>query len=121
VSAGCSTAPIAGSPELKTADYGSPPVEGYKETVVSSITFVLKDAESARYEFREPYRAWFHVQGIFAGKYRGTIYGYTVPVFVNAKNSYGGYTGFKEYKFFFSDNELIAWKGEEGVWRHIQR
>jgi hypothetical protein len=56
---------------------------------------------------------------------KGTYFGYTVPVLVNAKNSYGGYTGFKVYKFFFQRGEiLVAWKktipGGFADWKIIQ-
>ncbi len=52
---------------------------------------VLKDPESARYRFGEPQRAYVN-NGLLRG---GNVVwqGYVIYFFVNAKNSYGGYTG----------------------------
>lgn len=36
-----------------------------------------------------------------------TVYGWIVNVSINAKNSYGGYVGFKPYSFLFRAEEIV--------------
>lgn len=94
--AGCASQPTV--QELASADYGPTP-RNYQGTVTTYMQSILKDPESARYGFYiEP------VKG-YAGRNR--IYGWATCVMVNAKNSFGGYTGAKQY-FFLIKNDLVA-------------
>jgi hypothetical protein len=50
--------------------------------------------------------------------------GYLVNVEVNAKNSFGGYTGSKPYMVLFSGDRIVrVYEGREGVrcgrWRNV--
>ncbi|WP_343590149.1 hypothetical protein [Paracidovorax wautersii] len=81
-------------PNYAPADWGPEPV-GYETTIKTSFEAVLKDPESARYRFEKPMRAYKNDGLIRGGKVIWV--GYLVPVYVNAKNGFGGYTGFKRY------------------------
>jgi len=103
---GCaSTQPT--SEELAAADYGVRP-ENYETIIKKFMSLVLKDPESARYQFREPYKGYTKrplIQGGGVDKF-----GWMVEVYINAKNSFGGSTGSKEYKFLLrgDDFDLIS-------------
>lgn len=64
----------------------------------------LKDPESGRYRFGKLTRAY----GAY-GVWNATTpwSGYLLPVEVNAKNSFGGYVGFKPYVVFFHMGEPL--------------
>lgn len=95
---GCTTPPTA--KELESGDYGSYP-DTYKEIVKTYLDRSLKDPESARIEYPSaPRTAW--------NKFGGELkFGYAVCVNVNAKNSYGGYTGFKRHYFLIKNGTII--------------
>jgi len=65
---------------------------------------VLKDPESARYRFGTPKKAYVN-EGL---AYGGGVawYGWLVDVAVNAKNSFGGYTGAKPYVALFKNGRV---------------
>jgi hypothetical protein len=65
---------------------------------------ILKDPESARYKFDTPERAYRRAG--WANRGRVAWQGYVIPVNVNAKNSYGGYTGYKRYFALMRDGRL---------------
>ncbi len=85
------------------ANYGIPPVN-YEHTIKEYFESVLKDAESARYRFDQPSKAYENEGLLFGGKV--VWLGYLVDVEVNAKNSYGGYVGYKPYIFLFNGNQI---------------
>lgn len=84
--------------------YGNPP-QAYEQTIKSSFEQTLKDPESARYRIGKPVKAYRNT-GLFYG---GNISwsGYLVDVQVNAKNSFGGYVGFKPYIVLFSEERIF--------------
>ncbi|MBA5234749.1 hypothetical protein H2Y56_21960 [Pectobacterium aroidearum] len=73
--------------EVAAASYQQLPSD-YQEKIKQYFESRLKDPDSAKYRFSEPRKAFTEATRHFA---------YVVPVAVNAKNSYGGYTGFKMY------------------------
>nr|WP_315226053.1 DUF4124 domain-containing protein [uncultured Albidiferax sp.] len=83
-------------------------VESNKKQCVRQVTYQLKDPESAR--FGEPLRI-----GALMDQFMGRpVMSYSVSV--NAKNSYGGYTGSKIWFCSFSPDEkafVRAWTGSE--------
>ena len=95
--AGCAAGPTPA--ERAAADYGAYPAD-YQETVVRYMGRMLKDPDSARYEFPvTPIAAW-----------RGggsTDYGYAVCALINARNSYGGYTGARPSYFFIRNGVVL--------------
>lgn len=100
---GC--APKPPSPvEISTANYGTLP-GNYQDLVKAHFNAVLKDPESARYTFLPTYKGYSQ-DGALADSGGGVKFGYVIPVLVNAKNSYGGYTGNQQYAFIYSNGVL---------------
>jgi hypothetical protein len=78
--AGCATAPT--QQELAEADYGSYPSD-YEQIIKNYMFTVLKDPESARYQFlNAPKTAW-------SSGFGEKKFGYVVCAYINAKNSFG--------------------------------
>lgn len=105
--AGCASGPTP--QDIASADYGSDIQQDEAESQIKSyFNRSLKDPESARYGFSEVEKG--HIIG---NAFQGSpLYvGYTVYAKVNAKNSYGGYTGDKGYLFLFQNGRLA--KGQE--------
>lgn len=81
-------------------------VDENKKTCVNQVTYLLKDPESARFG-----------NVLRIGAELDTQHGMSIPsvwysVMVNAKNSYGGYTGSKSFICVFSTDEkkfMRAW------------
>lgn len=97
--------------ELANADYGLPPSENYGEQVRAVMEKRLKDPESARYRFSSPDKEWIprhHFDPDVKGQpsRHGQLFGWRVDFGVNAKNSYGGFTGEKSYMAFFEDGQI---------------
>ena len=82
---------------------------------------MLKDPDSAKYQFKEPYKAYVthYPDQLFPDK---TEYGWIIRVGVNAKNSFGGYTGYQLYRFLVRDEKLILGYGpdEQNFYREGQ-
>lgn len=77
----------------------------YEEDIIRYMSRNLKVPDSAKYQFDKPFIAKIH-----------DIDEYVIHVNVNAKNSYGTYTGFKEYYFtydkrYFGENirDITDW------------
>jgi len=96
--------------ELTNADYGNPPTN-YKQTIKSFLADSLKDPASAKYTFlSKPTPQW--------SRYYGEIeFGYGTCVAINAKNSFGGYSG-KKLHFFLIYNDLIMHHIYQSARRH---
>ncbi len=97
VMTGCATSGMF-APLPANADFGAPP-NAHEEVIRAHFEQTLKDPESARYRIGKPERAYGNEALIQGGGIRWI--GYLVPVEVNAKNSYGGYVGFKPYLVLF--------------------
>ena len=101
---GCAVAPT--QDELASADYGAYPSD-YKDIVQNYMETRLKDPMSAQYSFlNSPRSAW----NTFGGK----KFGYAVCARVNAKNSFGGYTGGKLNYFLIRNGSVILMIGGDG-------
>lgn len=85
---------------ISTANYGSLPTD-YQQQITNHMSSVLKDPDSAKYKFEPTYKGYSQ-DGSMSSTKGGISYGYVAPVKVNAKNSYGGYTGDQLYVFIFS-------------------
>lgn len=95
---GCTTPPT--QKQLDAADYGAYP-DSYKEIIKNYLDRSLKDPESAKIEYIfSPRTAWNKLGGDLK-------FGYSVCVNVNAKNSYGGYTGFQRHYFLIKNGSVI--------------
>jgi hypothetical protein len=85
--------------QLASADYGQYPSD-YEQTIKSYMAQRLKDPYSAQYQFlSQPRTAWNGIGGL--------KYGYAVCVLINAKNSFGGYTGSQLSYFMLRGNTII--------------
>lgn len=89
--------------EISTADYGQPIAQ---ENAVKQATLyletVLKDPESMRAQWGQVQKVWWKNE--FQWGYQ---FGYVLLGMINAKNSFGGYVGAKQYQFYFRDGSLM--------------
>lgn len=98
---GCAAAPS--SEELSKADYGERP-QNYVQTVHKYLDENLKDPGSAVYkEITAPQQDWIRDAPIEGYQMH---YGWGVLATINAKNSYGGYTGYQTYHFLFRGEQI---------------
>jgi hypothetical protein len=89
--------------EISEATF-SPLPENYQETVKASINSLLKDPYTAVYIFGTPRRGFIQ-DGFLRGNAKH--FGYIIPVGVNARNSYGGYTGTQQYYMLFTKDKFF--------------
>lgn len=110
---GCAQQP---TPEqISSANYGASVYQADAESAVKLFfSMYLKDPDSAKYGFGSVYRGYM-VGSVFEG--RKLEAGYLLDVTVNAKNSYGGYTGAKPYKFLLRNDQIVGgWEiGQSGI------
>ena len=85
------------------SNYGKVPTK-YAETIPARMSTVLKDPQSARYRFGVPQPAYLNNGWLYGGKV--TWQGYLVYFYVNAKNSYGGYTGEEKWLALIRDENV---------------
>ena len=88
--------------QVKTADCG--PLGDWQTVVKNGIRDQLKDPGSAQFkfdEFGEPRKSFTEFNE------SRVIFHWTVMVKVNAKNSYGGYVGYKDYIVKFRDGKAL--------------
>jgi len=92
---------------LRSSDlspFGKPPPKDYQEALKARVIRNLKDPDSAKIEFI----------GKFAKQVAAVAFesegkpAWVVPIFVNAKNSFGGYTGFTLWQAWWRDGEWVA-------------
>lgn len=93
------------APLPANSDFGPRPV-AYEEAIKTHMERSLKDPDSARYRFGQPRKGYANKGMAFGGQV--IFVGYIVPVQINAKNSFGGYTGFKPF-------QAMVYGGTRGV------
>ena len=92
--------------ELGKATFGAPLSIDYRTAIKLAFASTLIDPMSAQYIISEPRKCWVRIhQTIWTKKKLYT--GYGILVDVNAKNRFGGYTGYKQYFTLWRDNESI--------------
>lgn len=97
---GCATAP---TPQEQMDAYYGPEPESFESIIKDYMRLRLKDPSSAVYEFSgRPSKMW--AGGGLAGKRE---FGWGICTSINAKNSFGGYTGAKKY-FFIIRDDMVA-------------
>ena len=84
--------------EFASADFGDFP-QNYENDIKNYMSRLLKDPHSAQYSFDTP-RKGMSQDGWAVGNKKH--FGYIVKTNINAKNSFGGYTGAKSYYFLFT-------------------
>jgi hypothetical protein len=90
------------------ADFGPPPPENHEEIEKAFILENLKDPESARFRSIDKINKTA-IQSGFASP--TPILVWITALSVNAKNSYGGYSGFQYYAFAWQNERLVAFSG----------
>jgi len=85
---GCAQVQAPTQAQLDSADYGVEP-QDYERVIRYFYQLRLRDPSSAQYQgWTKPVKYWY-------GTRDTSTFGYLVCVSVNAKNAYGGYTGFQ--------------------------
>lgn len=103
--AGCETVPVSPEQE-RVADYGASMTETQcTEIAEAFIRKTLKDPMSAQFIRATPCIKGYMKQSYFKG---GKInFGYLQRGQVNAKNSYGGYVGFRPYNAIIKNGVVL--------------
>lgn len=91
-----------------------PPLpENWKEIVENGIRNILKDPESARFRYPDEQQKYCALSNSKVGPIKpitshtaSPLTGYSGIVFVNAKNSFGGYTGESPFWYMITDGKL---------------
>lgn len=102
---GCSTPPPTAQ-QLASADYGPFPHQ-FQVKLATYLQATLKDPDTAK--LSAPIGPARTYAGLSA-----PVYGWGVCMGVNAKNSFGGYTGPKQYFFLFRNGEIAMVERAEG-------
>jgi hypothetical protein len=100
---GCVSSAKLDQATLEGADFGAYP-ENYEEIIKQLFLVILKDPLSAQYEISKPYKGYLREAPILGGDARE--FGYIIETRVNAKNSFGGYTGYKLRRYFYKNGRL---------------
>lgn len=108
IASGCAPKPPSQT-QISSANYGSLPSD-YQEKIKNHMNSILKDPDSAKYTFQQTFKGYSQ-DGSMSDSGGGVKYGYVAPVLVNAKNSYGGYTGNQQYVFMFSGGVMYDTTG----------
>ena len=100
---GCASAVKAPAPAVVAAAKFDPVPANLKEQIKAQFGAMLKDPYSATYQFGPAKKVYFQGPDHM-------MFGYMVEVVVNAKNSYGGYTGGEVYYWTWSEGNLYNTK-----------
>ena len=102
--------------ELANADYGSSISQEKAKLIAQEyIEERLRDPNSAQYKWGEIKKTWisYDMEPFFC---------YVLEIEVNAKNGFGGYGGFKPYKFAYHNGKLkAAWDYHEKYGHWVQK
>jgi hypothetical protein len=100
---GCAT-PLTPA-QIASGNYGEYQTqEQCQQKVISYMGARLKDADSARYQFGKCEKKYFPGVVLYAVPRH---FGYGIEFSVNAKNSFGGYTGFKKHLIVINNNNIL--------------
>ena len=102
----CATAPTP--EEAAAADYGPYPM-GYEDVIKEHMRGRLKDPYGAQCRFlNPPMKGWQRLGG--------RTFGWIVCADINAKNSYGGYIGFKRRYFMLRHGRIVKTYGGGNIY-----
>lgn len=108
----CATGPPT-QEEFSKADYGRVVTQGEAQPLAENyLSNRLKDPYSAQYEWGNVYKGWIRHAPIHGG---GLVFGYILDVKVNARNSFGGYVGFKPYRFVYKNGNIVTIYGQQSL------
>lgn len=109
---GCAAGPPTAE-QLANADYGASISQAEAEAKATEwLRGTLKDPASAQIEWSPVQQGWIRKAPIEGGR---LVFGYSLNAQINAKNSFGGYNGFKPYIFLFRDRELLHVYGQQMI------
>jgi hypothetical protein len=114
---GCASSNITPQ-QLAAADCGPYP-DNYQQIISDFYQQRLKDPESARYRFSTPVKG-ATLKPLLQGGGVDT-YGWAVDVWINAKNSYGGYTGEQHHRMLIRDGIARVMITDEEIDRLLAR
>ncbi|WP_137165392.1 hypothetical protein [Salinimonas lutimaris] len=104
---GCAGVPT--QQEVANADYGVYP-SSHESVVKNYYMMTLKDPASAQYQrVSNPQKTWL------GNRIDGVTYGYLVCVTLNAKNSFGAYTGYQTDGLLIRNGKVAKYI-EDGNW-----
>lgn len=98
----------AAKAQIATADCGPKPVFHRSMAKVVFDT-VLKDPDSARITYHDLEKGW-----VCAGIDDPGAFCWKMPVTVNAKNAFGGYTGAQTWVFWFNNTQMLSARDGDG-------
>lgn len=108
----CATGPPT-QEEFAKADYGRVVTQDEAQPLAEIfLSKRLKDSYSAQYEWGNVYKSWIRHAPAHGG---GLVFGYILDVKVNAKNSFGGYVGFKPYRFVYKNGDIVTVYGQKSL------
>ena len=99
---------VPSAQEVASADYGGPAPsrQQVQSQVAAVVKSKLKDPESGKVQIGDIRRGWLSVPDK-PGTSAQLMYGWFVDVQINARNSFGGYTGFQTWLFMFRDGQVV--------------
>lgn len=107
---------------LQSVEKVPPLPKNWQKIVKTAVAGMLKDPDSAKYTFPEnpKFYSFSNSGAWFKGQYRvstSPLLGYAGLVFVNAKNSYGGYTGNQPWLYMITNGEIsLLDTNPNGIW-----
>ena len=105
---GCMSAPT--KQQTDSANYGPVP-NNHETTIKNSLQYILKDPSSAVVQrITKPRKEWFLNPENLNTKFD---YAWLSCALINAKNSFGGFTGAKQYVFFIKNNKVIYYQADQ--------
>lgn len=119
--AGCGSVYRAAAEEFHRTQppsaWGQQPPEGHVEVQKAYVASRLKDPDSVRFQVGALQRVT-----ISASLTDPTVVPvWESPLHVNAKNSFGGYVGFKTWSFYYRDGSLFAVDAPETGRQYIRK
>jgi len=100
--AGCQSMPT--KQQTDSADYGPKP-NNHEQAIKNELSIILKDPDSAKIKYiTKPKKNWYLNPKNFNTKFD---YAWLSCANINAKNSFGAYTGYKTHAFFIKNNIVI--------------
>lgn len=93
--------------ELRNRDFGRYP-SNYQQIIKQHLAQTLRDPESARIGRFVPPRKYLYIYRLdWEDKQVRYDVSYFACVYVNAKNGYGGYTGWQEHVYFIRNGQIV--------------
>lgn len=111
----CGLVPYPSNEEIMSAQLGpAPTATEVRAGVDGALDALLKDPYSKMVNYGTPQKGFYRMPFSASDKYA-----WLVPCEVNAKNSYGGYTGHKRWVFFFLRSKVVGWRDSQGMTREV--